>query len=135
MVNAGAIATVSLLKAGSEEQRWQQVLTALSDFAGEPLKHMQDVYESEYTTSWGNRGIANILYNYGRLYSDPEEALRVYTKQSSVSVNTRQMGIMGATLANGVVNPVTGNRLLDAKHVPELLAIMLTAGFYNESGY
>jgi glutaminase len=135
MVNAGAIATVSLVKAGSEEERWQQVLTTLSDFAGEPLKLMEDVYESEYTTSWSNRGIANILYNYERLYSDPEEVLRVYTKQSSVGVNTSQIDMMGATLANGGVNPKTRKRLLDAKHVPELLAIMLTAGFYDESGY
>jgi len=95
---------------------------------------MDEVYESEYTTSWSNRAIANLLYNDERLYSDPEEALRVYTKQSSVGVTTKQLAIMGATLANEGVNPKTGKRLLDAEHVPELLAIMLTAGFYDESG-
>ncbi len=135
LVNAGAIAAVSLVKADSEEQRWELVLGNLSGFAGESLALLNDVYESEYTTSWSNRGIANNLYNYERLYSDPEEALRVYTQQSSIGVNTRQLAIMGATLANGGVNPKTSKRLLDAAHVPELLAIMLTAGFYDESGY
>ena len=96
---------------------------------------MDKVFHSEYTTAWGNRGIVNNLYNYKRLYSDPEEALRVYTKQCSVGVTARQLAIMGATLANGGANPKTGKRLLDERHVPELLAIMLTAGFYDESGY
>jgi glutaminase len=134
MVNAGAIAAVSMVKADSEEQRWKMVLDNLSGFAAAPLPLLEDVYKSEYETSWSNRGIANLLYNYERLYSPPEEALRVYTKQSSVGVTTKDLAIMGATLANGGVNPKTGKPMLDQKHVPELLAIMLTAGFYDESG-
>lgn len=134
LVNAGAIAAVSAVQADSEDGRWQLVLDNLSDFAGEELKLMQEVYESEYSTSWSNRAIANLLYNYERLYSDPEEALIVYTKQSSVGVSTRNLAFMGATLANGGVNPKTGKRLLNEEHVPELLAVMLTAGFYDESG-
>jgi glutaminase len=135
LVNAGAIASVSLVKASSEEERWNLVLGNLSDFAGESLPLMDEVYDSEYTTAFSNRGIANNLYNYERLYSDPEEALRVYTKQCSVGVTTRDLGIMGATLANGGVNPKTGKRLIEEDYVPELLAIMLTAGFYDGSGY
>jgi glutaminase len=95
---------------------------------------MEEVFKSEYESSWSNRAIANMLYNYNRLYSDPEEAMRVYTMLCSVGVNTKQLGLMGATLANGGVNPKTGERLLDEEHVPELLAVMLTAGFYDESG-
>ncbi|MGI9290807.1 MAG: glutaminase A [Gammaproteobacteria bacterium] len=134
MVNAGAIAAVSLVEAKSERDRWKQVLNNLSGFAGAKLKLMKEVYESEYSSSWSNRAIANLLYNYERLYSDPEEALVVYTKQSSVGVNTRQLAMMGATLANGGVNPATGEVMLAVEHVPELLAIMMTAGFYDESG-
>ena len=134
LVNAGAIAQVSMVKADSEDKRWDKVLGNLSDFAGEELKLMDEVFTSEYESSWSNRAIANLLYNYGRLYSEPEEAMRVYTKLCSVGVTTRDLGFMGATLANGGVNPKTGKRLLDAEHVPELLAVMLTAGFYDESG-
>jgi glutaminase len=135
MVNAGAIAAVSLVKAGSEKERWKQVLGNLSGFAGESLTVIEEVYDSEYDTAFGNRGIANLLFNYERLYCEPEEALRVYTRQCSVGITTKQLAMMGATLANGGVNPKTGRKMLDPQHVPELLAIMMTAGFYNESGW
>jgi len=133
-VNAGAIAAVSMVQADSEQDRWNQVLQNLSDFAGNELELLEDVYESEYSTAWSNRGIANVLYNYGRLYSDPEEALRVYTRQCSVGVNAIDLAIMGATLANQGVNPITNKRVLAARHVPELLAVMAMTGFYDESG-
>lgn len=134
MVNAGAIAAVSLVQADSEEQRWNLVHDNIEGFAGEDLPVLEEVYTSEYETSWSNRAIANLLYNYERLYADPEESLRVYTRQCSIGVNTKNLALMGATLANGGVNPVTDRRLLPAEHVPELLAIMATAGFYDESG-
>jgi glutaminase len=134
LVNAGAIAAVSMVKATSEADRWNQVSQNLSDFAGRPLTVLEKVYDSEYSTAWGNRGIANLLYNWGRLYSDPEEALRVYTRECSVGVSAKDLGMMGATLANGGVNPLTKKQVMPAKHVPELLAIMATAGFYDESG-
>lgn len=134
LVNAGAIAAVSLVQATSEQERWNQISQNLSDFAGQPLTVLEKVYESEYTTAFGNRGIANLLYNWGRLYSEPEEALRVYTRQCSVGVSAKDLGVMGATLANGGVNPITKKQVMPAKHVPELLAVMATAGFYDESG-
>jgi len=134
LVNAGAIAAVSLVQATSEQDRWNRISQNLSDFAGQPLTVLEKVYESEYTTAFGNRGIANLLYNWGRLYSEPEEALRVYTRQCSVGVSARDLGMMGATLANGGVNPLTKKQVMPAKHVPELLAVMATAGFYDESG-
>lgn len=136
LVNAGAIAAVSLVQATSEADRWNQVLRNISDFAGSPapLPVLEKVYESEYTTAFGNRAIANLLYNYGRLYSDPEEAIRVYTRQCSIGITTRDLAWMGATLANGGVNPLTKQQVLPPEHVPELLAVMATAGFYDESG-
>jgi glutaminase len=134
LVNAGAIAAVSMVQASSEQDRWNQVSQNLSDFAGRPLTVLEKVYESEYTTAFGNRGIANLLYNWGRLYSEPEEALRVYTRECSLGVSAKDLGMMGATLANGGVNPLTKKQVMPAKHVPELLAIMATAGFYDESG-
>jgi glutaminase len=134
MVNAGAIAAVSLVEAGSEENRWKQVKGNLEAFAGGDLPLLDAVYQSEYDTAWGNRGIANLLYNYDRLYCDAEEALRVYTKQCSIGVSTKDLAVMGATLANGGTNPLTGKEVLASEHVPELLAVMATAGFYDESG-
>jgi len=134
LVNAGAIAAVSLVQATSEQDRWNKIIDNFNGYAGTTLTVLEDVYDSEYETAFGNRAIANLLFNYGRLYSDPEEAMRVYTRECSVGVSAKDLGMMGATLANGGVNPVTKRRMLPAEHVPELLAVMATAGFYDESG-
>ena len=134
LVNAGAIAAVSLVEAKDEDDRWRLVHDNIEGFAGSELPVLEEVYTSEIETAWSNRAIANLLYNYERLYADPEETLRVYTRQCSIGINVEELAMMGATLANRGVNPSTGRRLLPAEHVPELLAIMAAAGFYDESG-
>ena len=134
LVNAGAIAAVSMIEAADAEQRLSTILDGYSAFAGEPLLLIDEVYVSEAETNYRNRAIANLLYNYGRLYSEPMEAVDVYTKQCSVGVNARQLAQMGATLANGGVNPLTKTRVVRADYVDEVLAVMLMAGFYDEAG-
>jgi glutaminase len=134
LVNAGAMATVSLVKAANAEQRWNKILAYQSQFAGEKLGLIDEVYKSEAATNYRNRGIAHILYNNEHLFCDPLEACDVYTKQCSIGVSAKQLCVMGATLANGGVNPITQDRCLDAKYVPRVLAVMMMAGFYDESG-
>jgi len=134
LVNAGAIAAVSMLPAKTEAERSAMAVDNLSRFAGAKLLILKDIFDSEYSTAWSNRAIANLLFNYERLYAPPEESLKVYTEQCSVGVTAKQLAIMGATLANGGVNPVTKERVVKAEIVDEVLAVMLTAGFYDESG-
>ncbi|MGB0257259.1 MAG: glutaminase A, partial [Coraliomargarita sp.] len=134
LVNAGAIATVSMLQADSAEDRWNQILTYYSRFAGEDLKVLQDIYISESEDNYRNRGIAHILYNSKNLYSEPLEATDVYTKQCSVGVTAKQLAVMGAVLANEGVHPITGQRCIEADYVPQVLAVMMMAGFYDGSG-
>ncbi|WP_439133826.1 glutaminase A [Pseudomaricurvus sp.] len=135
LVNAGAITAVSLLKANSGEQRWQQVRDMYQRFAGEPLPLMQDVYESVGKSNYHNRAIANLLQNSQMLGASPEETLDVYNKQSCVAVTARQLATMGATLANAGTNPITGENVLAADQVEKVLALMTMNGFYNESGW
>lgn len=134
LVNAGAIAAVSMIKAQNANERWKIILDGYSDFAGEPLKLLDDVYESEAATNYRNRAIAHLLYNYERLYSEPLAATDVYTKQGSVGVSAKQLAMMGATLANWGTNPKTGKKVLRKDYVDELLALMMMAGFYDEVG-
>jgi len=134
LVNAGAMASVSLVNASSAAERWDKILAYQSKFAGEPLKLIDEVYKSESDSNFRNRGIAWILFNNGNLYCDPPEATDVYTKQCSIGVTAKELAVMGATLADGGVNPVTKERCLDSKHVPRVLAVMMMAGLYDESG-
>lgn len=134
LVNAGAMAAVSMVKAANAEERWNKILAYESKFAGEPLTLIDAVYKSESDTNFRNRGIAWILYNNTNLFCDPPEAVDVYTKQCSIGVTAKQLGVMGATLADRGVNPLTKERCIDAKYVPRVLAVMTTCGFYDESG-
>lgn len=134
MVNAGAIATVSMIKAKDAEERWDKILKTYEAFAGSKLKVLPDVYKSEAETNFRNRGIAHILFNSGNLFSEPLEATEVYTKQCSVGVSTENLAVMGGTLANGGVNPVTKKRCMSAKDVPLVLSVMAMNGFYDGSG-
>lgn len=134
LVNAGAIAAVSMLEATDPAQRWAKIERGFNDFAGEKLEVLEEVYKSEAETNFRNVSIAYLLYNYGRLYSDPMEAVDVYTRQCSIGVNTRQLAMMGATLANGGINPKTGKMLIESDYVDEVLSVMMMAGFYDESG-
>jgi len=133
-VNAGAIATVSLIQAPSADTKWQKILDFYSKVAGEKLTLMQDVYKSEAETNTGNRALAALLLKYERIYADPLESVDVYTKQCSVGVTAKQLAVMGATLANGGVNPITHERVIKKENVPEILATMMTDGLYDGSG-
>ncbi|MEY6434154.1 glutaminase A [Thioalkalicoccus limnaeus] len=134
MVNAGAIATTSLAPGASAEVKWQFVRDGLSRFAGRPLRLDEEVYRSESSANQRNTGIANLLQSHERIYFDPIQATDIYTRQCALGVTTRDLAIMAATLANGGVNPVTGETVVDAIHCQHVLAVMVTAGLYEHSG-
>ena len=134
MVNAGAIATASLAPGDTADAKWAFIQDGLSRFAGRPLDLDDEVYRSEAATNFRNRGIAKLLEGYGRMYFDAPEATDVYTKQCSLSVTVKDLAVMGATLADGGVNPVTGERVIDAAHCKRVLAVLATAGLYELSG-
>jgi len=112
LVNAGAIATTSLVPGTTADEKFESIIAAMSRFAGRRLVMDEDVYESEAATNDRNRGIAHLLDGYGRMYCDPDLATDVYTRQCSVRVSARDLAVMGATLANGGVNPVTGEEAI-----------------------
>jgi len=134
LVNSGAIASVSLLKAKTPEERFSKIHRFYERLAGDKLSVIEDVYQSEAATNQRNRAHAYILHVSDRIYSDPMEAVDVYTRQCSIGITAKQLAVMGATLANSGVNPTTRAKVLDSKYVPKVLAIMMTAGFYDESG-
>src|SRR6185312_13609972 len=111
-VNAGAIATTSLISGKDEDEKWNKILDFYGRAAGEKLSLIDEVYKSEAATNQGNRALAALLLKYERIYSDPLEAVDIYTKACSVGANAKQLAQMGATLANNGRNPVTGEQVI-----------------------
>jgi glutaminase len=133
-VNAGAIATTSLISGQNATEKWNKILDFYSKAAGEKLQLIDEVYKSEAATNTGNKALSYLLAKYDRIYADPFESVDIYTKQCSVGVNTVQLARMGATLANNGVNPSTGQRVIKQEDVAHILSTMAMAGLYDGSG-
>jgi glutaminase len=133
-VNAGAIATVSLISGNTPDEKWNKILDFYGKVAGEKLQLIDEVYKSEAATNTGNKALSYLLAKYDRIYADPFESVDVYTKECSVGVNAVQLARMGATLANNGKNPATGEQVIKPEDVPEILSSMQMAGLYDGSG-
>jgi len=133
-VNAGAIATTSLISGKDADEKWNKILDFYSRVAGEKLTLIDEVYKSEAATNTGNKALSMLLAKYERIYADPFESVDIYTKQCSVGVNATQLARMGATLANNGINPATGEQVIKAEDVPHILSTMMMAGLYDGSG-
>jgi glutaminase len=135
LVNAGAIATTSLISGKDANERWNKILAFYGKVAGEGLTLIEEVYKSEAATNTGNKALSMLLAKFDRIYADPFESVDIYTKQCSVGVNASQLARMGATLANNGINPATREQVIKHEHIPYILATMTMAGLYDSSGY
>jgi glutaminase len=134
LVNPGAIATTSMVQGGKADAVWAKIIGIHSDFAGRKLEVNQEVYKSESDTNQRNQAIGMLMFAYGLIKSNPAQATDLYTRQCSINVNAKDLAVMAATLANGGVNPVTKKKVIETTHVPGILAVMATAGLYDDSG-
>jgi glutaminase len=133
-VNPGAIAATSMVTGATADAVWAKILGIHNDMAGRSLSVLQDVYKSESDSNERNQAIGALMLAYGYIKSNWQQAVDLYTRQCSIGVNAKDLGLMAATLAFGGKNPVTGKQVMDPAKVPGLLAIMATAGLYDDSG-
>ncbi len=134
LVNAGAITTTGLVDGKDYDEIWGKIAQEYDEFAGRELTVLEDVYKSEAATNQRNRAIASLMHAYGHIDDNFLRATDIYTRQCSVGVNARDLGVMAATLANAGKNPVTDEQVTSAENVPEILAVMATAGLYDDAG-
>src|SRR6476619_1452494 len=134
LVNPGAISATSMVTGGSADAVWNKIIGTHNDFAGRQLTVLQDVYKSESDTNQRNQAIGMLMYAYEYIKSNPAQATDLYTKQCSIGVNAKDLAVMAATLAFGGRNPLTGKQAISAEKVPYVLAVMATAGLYDDSG-
>jgi glutaminase len=134
LVNPGAITATSMVQGNTPDEVWNKIIGTYSDFAGRRLTVLQDVYKSESDSNDRNKAIGMLMKAYGYIKSDPMQAVDLYTRQCSVGVNAKDLAMMAATLAFGGRNPVTGKQAISPENVPYVLAVMATAGLYDDSG-
>lgn len=134
MINAGAIAATGMIAAPSLAERFRQIQDRFGDLAGRPLRLDESVYRSESATGFRNRAIANLLRNFDILEGEVDPVLEAYFMQCSVLVDSRALSVMGATLANGGINPLTRRRALSPTAVEKVTSVMSTCGMYDYSG-
>jgi glutaminase len=134
MINAGAIATVALIKGDSPDEKLNRMLKCYEQYLGHPVTIDEDVYQSEKATGHRNRAIAYLLRNSDIIEKDTDDVLDVYFKQCSILVTCRDLALIGATLANDGVNPITGVRALESRYVAKVLSVMSSCGMYDYSG-
>jgi glutaminase len=135
LVNPGAITTTSMVQGSSREEVWKKILDYHSAFAGRPLGVNEEVFKSEADTNQRNQAIGALMYAYGYIKTPNwAQAVDVYTEQCAISVNAKDLAEMAATLANGGRNPLTGKQVMRVELTPKVLAVMATAGLYDDSG-
>lgn len=134
MVNSGAIAAASLVRADGDRTATMRIVEHIGAFAGRDLTVDVAVLESERATGHRNRAIAHLLMASGALEADPHEALDRYFAQCSVSIDGHDLSVIAATLANGGVNPLTGVRVAASSTVRAVLSVMTTCGMYDSAG-
>jgi glutaminase len=134
MVNSGAIATVGLVPGATADDKWAVILDGLSRFAGRELRVDADTYASASATNHRNQAIARLLDAMGAMHFDPAQTVDLYTRQCCLAVTAVDLAVMGATLASGGVNPISGDRVVDVETCHDVLAVMTVAGLYETSG-
>ena len=134
MVNAGAIATTSLVPGATADDKWRFIQNRLARFAGRTLAVNREVYASASATNHRNQSIARALRSRDRIYFDVDDTTDLYTRQCSLNVSAKDLAVMSATLADGGVNPFTQARVIDSTICHYVLAVMATAGLYETSG-
>jgi glutaminase len=133
-VNPGAIAATSMVTGATADEVWKKIMGFHEAAAGRSLTVLEDVYKSESDSNQRNQAIGALMLAYGYIKSNWQQAVDLYTRQCSIGVNAKDLATMAGTLAAGGKNPVTGKQVMDSGKVPGLLAIMATAGLYDDSG-
>jgi len=134
LVNPGAITATSMVTGATADEVWAKIMAVHNASAGRELKVLDDVYQSEAATNQRNQAIGMLMYAYEYIKAEPLRAVDLYTKQCSIGVNAKDLATMAATLAFGGTNPVTKKKVFEAAIVPKVLAVMATAGLYDDSG-
>ena len=132
MVNAGALVAAYLVHGDTADEKVERILARMRAFSGvSDIEVDQELLADQLASADRNLAISYLMRSLGMLTGDIEENLRVYLSMCSVRVTTCELSAIGATLANGGLNPLTGARALSAGHVRDVVSVMMTCGMYD----
>lgn len=134
MVNAGAIATTSLITGQDPAERLNRMLAMFQRYVGHEVFVDVSTFLSERATGHRNRAMAHLMLNFNMIDEHIEDALDLYFQQCSVLVTCHDLAVMAATLANQGINPISGEQAVGKEHVRDILSVMYTCGMYNFAG-
>jgi glutaminase len=134
MVNAGAIATTALIKGNDITDRLNRILAMFQRYVGREIFIDVPTFLSERATGDRNRSLAYLMRHFGMVNGNIDETLDLYFQQCSVMITCHDLAVMGATLANRGVNPITEQTAVAEKYIRDILSVMYTCGMYNFAG-
>lgn len=135
LVNAGAITACSLVNPlGKASDKWDAIVNNINELTGSSVTVIDELYKSESETNFNNRAISWLLKNYSRIYDDPDMSLDLYTRQCSLAITTKDLSVMGATIAFSGHNPVTNKQVFDPEYAAKTTSLVATVGFYQNTG-
>lgn len=135
LVNAGAISACSMVAPqGDSRDKWKAITENITALCASAPVLLDELYESETATNFNNHAIAWLLKNYNRIYDDVDMSLDLYTRQCSLGITSNQLAIMGATIANRGLNPVTKQQVFDEEIAPKITSMIASVGFYQHTG-
>lgn len=134
MVNAGAIATTSLIKGNDPTERLNRMLEMFRRYTTHDAVVDISVFMSERSTGHRNRAMAHLMRHFGMIDEKIDETLDLYFQQCAVMINCRDLAVMAATLANRGINPLTQEQAVAPHYIRDMLSVMYTCGMYNFAG-
>ena len=144
MINAGAIMAVSMVypKLKTREARLEKVMEVWKslcsgDAKGAEIGYDDATYKSESETADRNWCLGYMMKErkaFPDCFTSLKEILELYFQLCSITATSKDMSVMAATLANGGLNPLTGESVFSPEHVSKTLSLMMACGMYDYSG-
>ncbi len=135
LVNAGAISACSMIEPkGDKEKKWEAIVHLIEDLCNSKVEVIEPLFESEMATNWHNQAMTALLKASDRIYDDPKTSLELYTKQCSLGISCEDLAVMGATIANKGINPISKKVVFAPELSTKIIALMASVGFYEDTG-
>ncbi|XGV98299.1 MAG: glutaminase [Leptolyngbya sp. BL-A-14] len=134
LITTGAIVTTSLIQGRSFSERLGRILRMFRRYTGRELQGDALTFSTVKHQGHREQAIAHFLLDVGLVEGSVEDIINLYFQHSTLLVNSCDLAMIGATLANGGINPVTNEQAIAAEYVQDVTSVIMTCGMYERSG-